>query len=323
MRRFDTISVILPVYNGLPLLKESVESVLSQTLYNFRLLIADDCSNDGSWEYLLSLRDNRIRLTRNEKNQGLFENLNILLRQVDTELIHLWSQDDIMLPYCLEKTLEFHNKYPHTAYTFSKFLIINGEGKVIRENAINKNDLISPEGHAISSLIAGSMPGNIATVSFKKKDIKEHGLFNANLKYSGDFDMWARLSENRPVGIIQEHLIKLRAHPEQLSRKPSMWIYRLKENYDIFNIFLNRVSASKLKYVIKGLNWRVYTQYFSLLIHLFLNGKWKLAFKYGKELSKQRNIVGIWGRWMVINLVRLVGKEKEVYQKIYYNKLNK
>lgn len=323
MASFDSISVVLPVYNGMPLLQESVESILNQTFANFQLIIADDCSSDGSLEYLQTLKDPRIRLIRNEKNQGLFGNLNILLREVKTDLIHLWSQDDIMLPHCLQSTIDFHNKYPDTAYSFCKFLIIDGSGKVIRENAINNNDLVTPEGHAISSLIAGSMPGNIASVSFKKKDLETVGLFNAELKYSGDLDMWARLSESRPVGIIQKQLIKLRAHPGQLSRKPSMWIYRLQENHAIFDLFIPRVSSPKQKYVLRGLNWRVYTQYFSLMLSLFSRGEWKLGLAYGRELSRQRNLLGVIGRWMVVNIARVVGWEKKVYQRVYYNKLKK
>src|SRR5688572_16773922 len=88
------ISVILPVYNGGEYLKQSVESVLTQSLNNFELLILDDCSTDGSWSYLQSLDDNRIELYRNEKNKGLFYNLNFLIKASNSPLVKLWAQDD-------------------------------------------------------------------------------------------------------------------------------------------------------------------------------------------------------------------------------------
>ena len=70
------ISIILPVYNGEKYLKICVDSVLNQTYSNFEFLIIDDCSTDSSWEYLNSLTDRRVKLFRNEKNKGLFFNLN-------------------------------------------------------------------------------------------------------------------------------------------------------------------------------------------------------------------------------------------------------
>ena len=46
------VSVLMTVYNGLPFLEKAVESILSQTLKDFRFVIVDDGSTDGTAEYL-------------------------------------------------------------------------------------------------------------------------------------------------------------------------------------------------------------------------------------------------------------------------------
>ena len=46
------VSVLMTVYNGMPFLKEAVESILSQTFENFQFVIIDDCSSDDSFKYL-------------------------------------------------------------------------------------------------------------------------------------------------------------------------------------------------------------------------------------------------------------------------------
>ena len=66
------ISVILPVYNGGTYLKLSVESVLNQYYEDFELLILDDCSNDGSREYLDGLSDKRIVYFKKYRNDLSF-----------------------------------------------------------------------------------------------------------------------------------------------------------------------------------------------------------------------------------------------------------
>src|SRR6476660_5448744 len=96
------ISIILPVYNGGAYLVQSVESVLKQSLKNFELLILDDCSSDGSWEYINDIKASRISVYKNETNKGLFYNINFLIKKSKTPLIKLWAQDDVMYPYCLE-----------------------------------------------------------------------------------------------------------------------------------------------------------------------------------------------------------------------------
>lgn len=47
------LTVIIPAYNGMPFLKDAVESILSQTYRNFHLLIINDASTDNTAEYEL------------------------------------------------------------------------------------------------------------------------------------------------------------------------------------------------------------------------------------------------------------------------------
>ncbi len=67
------ISVVMPVYNALPFLDESINSILEQTLSDFEFVILDDASTDGSVELLRewSLRDRRIHLYESKKRLGL------------------------------------------------------------------------------------------------------------------------------------------------------------------------------------------------------------------------------------------------------------
>ena len=66
-----SVSAILPVFNGLQYLKESIGSVVSQTLQPMELFLVDDGSTDGSLEYLLSVETPfpKIVLTQRNKRQ--------------------------------------------------------------------------------------------------------------------------------------------------------------------------------------------------------------------------------------------------------------
>jgi len=50
------LSVVLPVYNGMPFLKEAIISLLNQSYQNFIIHLIDNGSNDGTYEYLSQKR---------------------------------------------------------------------------------------------------------------------------------------------------------------------------------------------------------------------------------------------------------------------------
>src|SRR3989338_4267706 len=122
------ISVIMSVYNGMPLgpqsaswrtrtassayLKDAVESILNQTYENFEFIIVDDASVDNSWDYLKNLNDHRIKLIKNKKNLGLAASLNKALKVAKGNYIARMDADDISLPTRFEEQVNYLQKNP-------------------------------------------------------------------------------------------------------------------------------------------------------------------------------------------------------------------
>jgi len=321
MNKLTNITVILPVYNGMNYLQESVQSVLNQTYNDFKFLICDDCSSDESYSYLQTLNDKRIKLYRNENNQGLFPSLNILIKHCNTELIHLWAQDDIMYENCLEETIKFHQKFPDVSFSFSRWHIINENGEITGKAFECDDQTISPEGHAISSILYGSIAGNIANVTLVKSEVERAGYFNENMKYCGDFEMWYKLTKTKHAGLSGKYLIKLRNHSGQLSRNLEWAYYKLKENLSIYQSFLQTLPENKQEIGKKALAWKIYPQYFNQFLYLVLKGKFKLAKRYLLILRKYDNLILLILRWGITKILKLIKLEEIFYQKYIINKL--
>ena len=64
------ISVIIPTYNRAKLLLRSMQSVLEQTFDDLELIVVDDASTDDTEQVVTSVRDDRVRYIRMEKNGG-------------------------------------------------------------------------------------------------------------------------------------------------------------------------------------------------------------------------------------------------------------
>lgn len=89
------IDVILLVYNNISHIKKSLESIIAQDHQNFRILIFDDRSTDGSLEILqdFAQRNENITLYAHKKNLGIIKNVNFALSKVRAEFF-LWACPD-------------------------------------------------------------------------------------------------------------------------------------------------------------------------------------------------------------------------------------
>ncbi len=270
---------------------QSVNSVLGQDFRDFELLIVDDCSTDGSWEWLLSLHDDRISLYRNECNRGLFYNLNFLIQKTSTAIIKLWSQDDVMYPCCMGEVIIFHKHNPDIGFSYSRRDYIDGTGRSLNiQQPDDTPAIVTPALHARIAFFTGSIAGNIANVALNKKVLNKVGLFNEQMKISGDFEMWVRLAKDHPVGFIQKPLVQLRNHKDQLSGQEKYFIYHLKEDIQVYAILLGYVNKQQATDGWKLLRNYKLLFYYTLMVKSFLKGSLKTGYSFLITLHNFDNI---------------------------------
>jgi glycosyltransferase involved in cell wall biosynthesis len=102
----------MPIYNSQEYLRCAIESVLNQTFSDFEFIIIDDCSTDDSSLIVRSYHDPRIRLFKNEQNQGISCSLNRGLDLSNGEYIIRMDSDDICLPTRFAKQVSFMEQHP-------------------------------------------------------------------------------------------------------------------------------------------------------------------------------------------------------------------
>ncbi|MCK7590225.1 glycosyltransferase family 2 protein [Subsaxibacter sp. CAU 1640] len=318
-----SISVILPVYNGMGYLQLSVESVLNQLTggFNFEFLICDDCSTDDSYAYLKTLDDSKVKLYKNEHNKGLFPTLNFLLKETTAPLVHLWAQDDVMLPNCLESTLRFHKDFPNVNFSFSRLQHINEHGVLLEKPDTFQNRTISVQDHAISSILYGSIAGNIANVCLVKEAVERLGYFDASMKYVGDFKMWCLLSKDKPVGMNGSILVNVRRHSGQLSRNINASYSKLIENYEVYKCFLGTLHEDFKKPAKRALKWKIYPMYFNQFLYILRNGNFKLASRYLKGLKRYDIIPFLFIRWLTVKVLKVTKLERHFFDYIFFDEI--
>jgi len=98
------LSIAMPTYNGERFLREQIDSILSQTVQEFELVISDDCSTDNTLSIANEFAQNdvRIKVLSNKKNIGFKKNVEKVLKACSGEYILLSDQDDIWMPNHIE-----------------------------------------------------------------------------------------------------------------------------------------------------------------------------------------------------------------------------
>lgn len=88
------VSVIIPAYNSMQYLPETLESVLKQTFTDFEVLIINDGSSDNTVEWAGKLEDPRVKLI-SQDNQGLPGARNTGIFHAQADYIAFLDADDL------------------------------------------------------------------------------------------------------------------------------------------------------------------------------------------------------------------------------------
>lgn len=123
-----SVTVCIPVYNRRELVGAAVRSALNQAVDNLEVLVVDNHSSDGTWEYLQTINDARLKLVRNDSNIGMFGNFNRCGNLAQGEYILFLCSDDRLKPGFLLHALEQLRDRPSVALLSSCGIMIDERG---------------------------------------------------------------------------------------------------------------------------------------------------------------------------------------------------
>lgn len=204
MNSQSKVSVIIPTYNRLSLLKKAMESVLTQTYTNFEIVVVDDGSSDGTREYLLPLNDQRIKSVLLDTNKGANAARNAGIRKADGRYIAFLDDDDEWLSDKLEKQVNIfkHNNDVGIVYSTAVIMLVN-------EN-IEYNTAPEAKGKIFNELLLSNVIGSTSTVILRRELLSMHGMFDERMPSMQDYELWLRLSKHTEVDFVKKPLILYR-----------------------------------------------------------------------------------------------------------------
>ncbi|MDD3417008.1 MAG: glycosyltransferase family A protein [Lachnospiraceae bacterium] len=241
------VSIVLPTYNRKQILGQSIKSVLTQTYKDFELLIVDDCSTDGTEEYIWkNFEDDRITYIRNEKNLGASGSRNQGILRAKGDYIAFIDSDTEWMPCKLEIQMAVFHQNPDLGMVYSSFIkIYNQESQLFPPENI-ENKFLS--GHIFTSLL--QMPlVDTPTMLIPAWILHETGMFNEKLLCLEDYELSLRIAQKYKLYMCKEPTIKSYFLSDCVSMRVEeafeSRFYILKEfrkDYEDYGIFQNKLE---------------------------------------------------------------------------------
>lgn len=202
------VSILMPVYNVAPYLREAMDSILVQTFQDFELIVLDDCSPDNSAEILDTYTDERIVRYRGEKNMGLSNVLNVGIAMARGEFIARMDSDDISTPERLATQVTYLDAHPEVDLCSCGMELFGAKQETWVRDANVEDVKITALFHS-PILHASSM--------WRREAFERVGLrFLQEMVPAEDYDMWTRaMAAGLRLVNIPEVMYQYRIHPSQ------------------------------------------------------------------------------------------------------------
>ena len=203
------VSIITASYNNALFIRETIESVLSQTYSCWEMIIIDDCSSDNSLDIIreYTQKDNRIKLIINQENIGVSKSRNRAIKEAKGTYIAFLDSDDLWLPKKLTKQINLMRQ-KNVLMSYSSY-------KTINENSEVTGYFLAKTKVSYKDLLKTSTIGTLTTIYNAKK----LGKFYFDDRGHEDYVM--KLSILKRIGVargVREPLAHYRIVENSISR---------------------------------------------------------------------------------------------------------
>lgn len=268
-----TITIGMPVFNDVDFIEASLLSILNQSFEDFKLIISDDGSSDGSADICkqYAAKDKRITYIRQPQNLGISKNMEFLLAQADTPYF-MWAGDDDLYHKDFIKThISALSASPKAIVSFNKYELIDDDSlsyKVVDANYTSSSRFLQ-----ILKLIS------------KENDGFGYGVFKTERMRKAKFPVWWWPNKKTPYNNIFPSLLYYLNRGLYLHHDKLLFSKRVKQGNKINHViggqgngikellsyYLRRFYLINFGFIqlLKSNSW-----YNAFLAYPFLFGKW-------------------------------------------------
>ncbi|NJO96516.1 MAG: glycosyltransferase family 2 protein [Pleurocapsa sp. CRU_1_2] len=274
------VSIVIPYYQHKQYIKSCIESIVNQTYANIELIVVDDCSPDGSGEYVEKILSSeecterfsqKINFTRFEKNRGAHAAINYGIKKARGKFIAIVNSDDLFHSSRIEIMINSMRK-EQKDFAFSSFICINEKGEDITQCDVQARDFAQFQEESINFPTLGfaSLTGNIGISTGNFVFTKELYLLTKgfkDLKYCHDWDFLLQCLYYTEPLFVSEKLYYYRFHQSNTFKSLQEEGVHIEDTAKVLKSYFNSVRCRKTINPLAPSSFN-YPNYFELFLSL-------------------------------------------------------
>jgi glycosyltransferase involved in cell wall biosynthesis len=209
----------IPAHGRPTFLRDAVESIIGQTLPDWRLVVGEDGPGDGAVAEAVRpyLSDPRVSYRATGRHVGAAANMTDLIRTGTAPYVALLHDDDRWEPGFLARRVEFLERHPECGMVFSGSVIIDEHGRRVDSRPVRVPPGVHPPERFVPRLLRANVVP-IATVVVRRAAYEAVGAaFDPRFPHVYDYEMWLRLALRFSVGRLPTNDAHWRRHGRQSS----------------------------------------------------------------------------------------------------------
>ncbi len=202
------VSVYITNYNYERFIRQSIESVLAQSLQNWELIIIDDGSTDGSRDIIEEYRDRDAITIIYQKNKGLNITNNVAMRVAQGKYLIRLDADDYLVETALESMVEVLEADQGLGLVFPDYYYVDAEGNITGEE--KRHDFQK-------EVSLYDQPAHGACTMIRLSFLKKIGGYNESFTCQDGYDLWLKFITHYSVRNVTKPLFYYRRHGSNLT----------------------------------------------------------------------------------------------------------
>lgn len=263
------VSIMMPVFNGMPLIKASIESVFAQTYSNWECVIVDDGSTDGTGQYLDTLSDSRFKIHHFKYNQGRPKARQQALNMTTGDYVTMLDAEDLMSPNRLEMQIKVLEEHPDISLVSSSMCSFGTKTTLTRVRGPESFKVISYDGKSCPIHAASMLYGNLA------RSLE----YNPMMKFGQDRDFLERYLKGKKYAEMPD-ILYYYSEFDSVNKRKIKRTYKLNAKKYFKELRLKAAILAFLKYL------------YSVIVFPFVSTE-TILLKRGRALSLEQEMAYI------------------------------
>jgi glycosyltransferase involved in cell wall biosynthesis len=215
------VTVCIPTYNSCATLPGVLKALEEQEFRDFQLIICDDGSRDGTWEFLQRVRRPDLAILRNEVNMSLAGTMKRLFDTASGEFVCIHHDHEYVKPTWLSTMISLFEAYPGVGMAVPAYDLIDSEGRAIGRPRIAEDTIFRAAnplpGHSLVRILATlpDTPISAHGTVFRASHVKAAGGYSDAWGLASDEDLYRRVAEHGDVAYCSDPVVVVVARPRE------------------------------------------------------------------------------------------------------------